>query len=311
MKNLDDAKEQLGWVYVFSNPAFDQNLIKIGMSEQDPARRSEELQTTGVPEAFKVEYKALVVDQARVERVVHSELREFRNTKNREFFTCSVPVAIESIRRNAVIRYEDASFITPAQLAKEQMREIGEAEKAKEKAAALAIRARVNSVIARENKKRLDQEAKSERAGWIGLLAPVSGVLFLTWIGVEAPWSLVPLVGNLYFLFYAFSDYEKKYSDEESALIEVVNSNNLSDAELLKVASAPSPKDALKMIRMRKQHGKFEDILGDKLEPAVKTQIQSAPPFPAEGAAKAAPKSSTPSLSKRIASSLFSDDAAD
>ena len=311
MKNLDDAKEQLGWVYVLSNPAFDQNLIKIGMSEQDPARRSEELQTTGVPEPFKVEYKALVVDQARVERVVHSELREFRNTKNREFFRCSVPVAIESIKRNAEIRYEDSSFITPAQLAKEQMWEIGEAEKAKEKAAALAIRARVNSVIARENKKILDQVAKSDRAIWIMLFAPGSGMMFLMWIGVEAPWSLLPLVGIPYFLFYAFSDYEKKYSDEESALIEVVNSNNLSDAELLKVASAPSPKDALKMIRMRKQHGKFEDILWDKLEPAVKTQIQSAPPVPAEGAAKAAPKSSTPSLFKRIANSLFSDDAAD
>ena len=284
------------------------------MSEQDPARRSEELQTTGVPEAFKVEYKALVVDQARVERVVHSELREFRNTKNREFFRCSVPVAIESIRRNAVIRYEDSSFITPAQLAKEQMREIGEAEKAKTKAAALAIRARVNSVIARENKKKLDQETRRERAGLIMLLAPVSGMMFLMWIGVEAPWSLLPLVGNFYFLFYAFSDYEKKYSDEESALIEVVNSNNLSDAELLKVASAPSPKDALKMIRIRKTAWEGEHILlnqREKLPPAVKTKIQSAPPVPTEVKAKAAPKSSTSSLSTRIVSSLFSDDAAD
>jgi hypothetical protein len=116
-------------------------------------------------------------------------------------------------------------------------------------------------------------EAKSERAVWMGLLAPVSGVLFLEWIGVESPWPLLPLIGIRYFLFQRIRECEKKYSDEESALIEVVNSNNLSDAEPLKVASAPSPKDALK-IHMRKQHGKFEDVLWDKLEPASSKMLE-------------------------------------
>jgi hypothetical protein len=69
-------------------------------------------------------------------------------------------------------------------------------------------------------------EAKSERAVWMGLLVPVSGVLFLEWIGVESPWPLLPLIGIRYFLFQRIRECEKKYSDEESALIEVVNSNH-------------------------------------------------------------------------------------
>ena len=47
-----------------------------------------------------------------------------------------------------------------------------------------------------------------------------------------------------------------------------------------------------------------------KPQAAVKTQIQTAPPAPTEVAAKAEPKSSKPSLFKRIVSSLFSDEAA-
>ena len=35
--------KELGWVYVLSNPSFDQDLIKVGMSQNDPALRSEEL----------------------------------------------------------------------------------------------------------------------------------------------------------------------------------------------------------------------------------------------------------------------------
>ena len=53
-----------------------------------------------------------------------------------------------------------------------------------------------------------------------------------------------------------------------------------------------------------------DTALPAKPQAAVKTQIQSAPPAPTEVTAKAVPKSSTPSLFKRIVSSLFSDEAA-
>ena len=53
-----------------------------------------------------------------------------------------------------------------------------------------------------------------------------------------------------------------------------------------------------------------DTALPAKPQAAVKTQIQSAPPAPAEVAAKAEPKPSTPSLFRRIVSSLFSDEAA-
>ena len=55
-----------------------------------------------------------------------------------------------------------------------------------------------------------------------------------------------------------------------------------------------------------------DTALPAKPQAAVKTQIQSAPPAPAQAevAAKAAPTSSKPSLFKRIVGSLFSDEAA-
>ena len=53
-----------GWIYVMSNSSFQQGIVKIGKSERDPSiYRKKELETSGVPSAFCVEYKALVDDE--------------------------------------------------------------------------------------------------------------------------------------------------------------------------------------------------------------------------------------------------------
>ena len=51
--------------------------------------RVDELQTTGVPEPFKVEYYAFIDDPDALERTVHSLLSKTRHSANREFFKCS------------------------------------------------------------------------------------------------------------------------------------------------------------------------------------------------------------------------------
>ena len=52
-----------GFIYIMSNSAFP-NLLKIGKSTKDPTKdRVSELNQTGVPEPFKVEYYALVEDE--------------------------------------------------------------------------------------------------------------------------------------------------------------------------------------------------------------------------------------------------------
>jgi hypothetical protein len=54
-----------GYIYVLSNPSF--NKVKIGYSERDPIVRVSELDTTGVPTPFTLEYSVLIYN-ARVNR---------------------------------------------------------------------------------------------------------------------------------------------------------------------------------------------------------------------------------------------------
>ena len=59
-----------GFVYILSNPAMP-GLIKIGKTRLDPADRAAQLQTTGVPAGFKVEYACRTPDPEVVEQAMH------------------------------------------------------------------------------------------------------------------------------------------------------------------------------------------------------------------------------------------------
>jgi len=97
-----------GFVYVMSNPSLSEGLLKIGKSDKDPTKyRVDELQTTGVPEPFKVEYYAFIDDPDALERTVHSLLSKTRHSANREFFKCSIEEAVKCIQENALIKFED------------------------------------------------------------------------------------------------------------------------------------------------------------------------------------------------------------
>jgi hypothetical protein len=87
-----------GWVYVLSNKAMP-DIVKIGYSTKEATLRADELEGTGLPHPFVVEYNALVVDPRDVEQQVHKRLREYREGK--EFFRIAVSQAIECIRQVA------------------------------------------------------------------------------------------------------------------------------------------------------------------------------------------------------------------
>ena len=102
-----------GFIYIMSNPAFP-NLLKIGKSKKDPKTdRVNELNQTGVPEPFKVEYYAFVEDEDFLERVVHQELDQKRPNKNREFFDVKIHEAINTIRylaiQNSAMKYDEVN----------------------------------------------------------------------------------------------------------------------------------------------------------------------------------------------------------
>lgn len=85
-----------GYIYIFSNPAFDKDVFKIGKA-QNVFQRMQAF-TTGYIEPLKVEYISDVCNNYHtVESEVHLRLKRYRIKTNREFFKVKLETAIESI----------------------------------------------------------------------------------------------------------------------------------------------------------------------------------------------------------------------
>ena len=109
-----------GFIYIMSNPAFSDR-IKIGKSSKDPTiDRVNELNQTGVPEPYHVEYYAFVEDADYLEKVVHKHFNEFRPNKKREFFHVDCADAIYAIRelaeRHSKIKLEGVFYTSAEEL---------------------------------------------------------------------------------------------------------------------------------------------------------------------------------------------------
>jgi len=108
------VRSMAGFVYVMSNPA-PPNLIKIGKSKKDPTiDRVSELNQTGVPEPFKVEYYAFVGDDDGLEIFLHSKFSQYRPNPKREFFAVSIPKGVSAIQKHSEnfggLKYEEIYF---------------------------------------------------------------------------------------------------------------------------------------------------------------------------------------------------------
>lgn len=86
-----------GFIYLLSNPSIP-GLVKIGFSRKVPTERALELDTTGVPTPFVVEYYCLVNDAAPLESKIHQKLDNRRLRKGREFFRMDVSEALSSLK---------------------------------------------------------------------------------------------------------------------------------------------------------------------------------------------------------------------
>jgi len=96
-----------GWVYIISNPAMP-GLIKVGHSTKDPELRAQELNNTGSPHPYVVEYEMLIEEPFRVEQQGHKALASFREGK--EWFRCSSEEAIAVIQHIAEGRAINETF---------------------------------------------------------------------------------------------------------------------------------------------------------------------------------------------------------
>jgi len=104
--------QKKGFVYIMSNQAME-GVLKVGFSLKDPAIRSAELDSTGLPFRWQVEYFVFVDDPYTVEQQVHSELNYCHVSK--EFFKLEITSAIVEIRKvinllNYTLYFEECDF---------------------------------------------------------------------------------------------------------------------------------------------------------------------------------------------------------
>jgi len=78
-------------------------LVKIGFSMRDPVNRASELDNTGSPHPYVVEYDMLIEDPQQLEKQVHETLKNANEGK--EWFRCSVHDAIKEIQKASLGKF--------------------------------------------------------------------------------------------------------------------------------------------------------------------------------------------------------------
>ena len=101
-----------GFVYVLTNPSFNENWVKIGKSQRLPNVRSKELFNTAVPLPYEI-YATLETEKFnQAERIIHrsiDRISDLRINKNREFFNISPEKAYEILLDIKMLLGEEAS----------------------------------------------------------------------------------------------------------------------------------------------------------------------------------------------------------
>ncbi|WP_199155815.1 GIY-YIG nuclease family protein [Chromobacterium sp. ASV23] len=96
--------EKLGFIYLASKPGFKDNLLKIGVSKNQPQLRLAALsKSTAAPAEFELLYANSTQDAKKVESRVHSLLKKYRFRSQKEYFNIAPPDAIKVIDK--IIEY--------------------------------------------------------------------------------------------------------------------------------------------------------------------------------------------------------------
>lgn len=94
--------KHVGWIYVMRNPAFREELLKIGKSRRPPMQRAAELgAATAVPEGFELIYFVHVSNHHEAERMVHHHLAQYRKSAAKEFFDVRLRIVLTALDRAA------------------------------------------------------------------------------------------------------------------------------------------------------------------------------------------------------------------
>lgn len=87
-----------GFIYIASNTALKDGLLKIGLTKSRPESRLDSLsKSTSIPDYFHLEYSKKVSDVNAAEIRMHMLLEKFRHRKEKEFFAVNLNSAIQLI----------------------------------------------------------------------------------------------------------------------------------------------------------------------------------------------------------------------
>ena len=84
MTTMNDLKTQ--YVYIMSNPSYDDDVFKIGWTRKSPLKRANELHASGIPTPFVVESVITTMEGSKLEQQIHNHLKQYRMNNKREFF---------------------------------------------------------------------------------------------------------------------------------------------------------------------------------------------------------------------------------
>jgi len=99
--NIQAVSAATGYIYILINPAM-KDLLKIGKTTRSPEERAVEIsQGTGIPTPFVVAYEEQVHDCDLAERIIHDRLKEYRYSRDREFFQIPLKDAVRVAREVA------------------------------------------------------------------------------------------------------------------------------------------------------------------------------------------------------------------
>ncbi len=102
-KNISLTTNQLGFIYIMSNPSFPY-LLKIGKTTRTTIERAKEISSSsGVPTPFKIDYEIMTPSLDVAEKNILKQLDKYRHRKEREFFKLPLNQAI-IIAKEEIIR---------------------------------------------------------------------------------------------------------------------------------------------------------------------------------------------------------------
>ena len=86
MNGIKEPKDQ--YVYFMTNACYDDDVFKIGYTSRHPSNRISQL-NTGAPTPFVVDSVIVTQEGYKLEKQIHTHLKQYRIDSSREFFKIS------------------------------------------------------------------------------------------------------------------------------------------------------------------------------------------------------------------------------